>query len=170
MAFAPGIVGYGIWALCSRVLFSAGQARGPAVDTVLAAALGIVVIVIAAAIAPAEERAAALAGGYAVTFSLAGVLVWAAGAAHAGGRRMRVVQLLGPSTGGIRRTVVTLAAGLADRGIEVRIAGPSGVLDPIGGSTTWSRSPGNRPRSGWPAPPGRSARWSGPVMSSTPTA
>lgn len=41
----------------------------------------------------------------------------------------RVLQLLGPSTGGIRRVVAGLAEGLVERGWEVRTAGPRGVLD-----------------------------------------
>lgn len=41
----------------------------------------------------------------------------------------QVLQVLGPSTGGIRRHVATLAAGLQTRGWEVETAGPAGVLD-----------------------------------------
>jgi glycosyltransferase involved in cell wall biosynthesis len=40
-----------------------------------------------------------------------------------------VLQLLGPSTGGIRRHVVELTTRLEDRGWAVAVAGPSGVLD-----------------------------------------
>src|SRR5205814_8906904 len=56
------------------------------------------------------------------------------GAGHAPGPRRvtaagpTVVQLLGPSTGGIRRVVATLTAGLRGRGWEVVTAGPAGVL------------------------------------------
>ncbi|NLA37161.1 MAG: glycosyltransferase family 4 protein [Actinobacteria bacterium] len=41
----------------------------------------------------------------------------------------RVLQLLGPSTGGIRRHVAVLSKLAAERGFDVTIAGPSGVLD-----------------------------------------
>ena len=41
----------------------------------------------------------------------------------------RVLQLLGPSAGGIRRHVACLSDGLADRGWAVRTAGPAGVLE-----------------------------------------
>jgi glycosyltransferase involved in cell wall biosynthesis len=44
----------------------------------------------------------------------------------------RVLQLLGPSTGGIRRHVAALAAGLADQGWTAPVAGPAGVMDGIG--------------------------------------
>ena len=41
----------------------------------------------------------------------------------------RVLMVLGPSTGGIRRHVAALAAGLRARGWAVVVAGPAGVLD-----------------------------------------
>jgi glycosyltransferase involved in cell wall biosynthesis len=43
----------------------------------------------------------------------------------------RVLQLLGPSTGGIRRHVGALASALEARGWEVVVAGPAGVIDGI---------------------------------------
>jgi glycosyltransferase involved in cell wall biosynthesis len=46
----------------------------------------------------------------------------------------RVLQLLGPSTGGIRRHVAALRDGLVARGWEVVVAGPKGVLDDLGGT------------------------------------
>ena len=45
---------------------------------------------------------------------------------------MRALQLLGPSTGGIRVHVATLAAGLEARGAEAPVVGPAGVLDGLG--------------------------------------
>jgi glycosyltransferase involved in cell wall biosynthesis len=45
----------------------------------------------------------------------------------------RVLQLLGPSTGGIRRVVGALSDGLRARGWSVVTAGPDGVLDGLGG-------------------------------------
>ena len=44
----------------------------------------------------------------------------------------RVLQLLGPSTGGIRRVVIALSDALRDRGWSVLTAGPPGVLDGVG--------------------------------------
>jgi glycosyltransferase involved in cell wall biosynthesis len=46
-----------------------------------------------------------------------------------GARAGRVLQLLGPSTGGIRRHVATLSDDLAGDGWEVTVAGPVGVMD-----------------------------------------
>ena len=45
----------------------------------------------------------------------------------------RVLQLLGPSTGGIRRVVAALSDGLRAHGWSVLTAGPDGVLDGLGG-------------------------------------
>jgi glycosyltransferase involved in cell wall biosynthesis len=41
----------------------------------------------------------------------------------------RVLELLGPSTGGIRRHVAALTSALVDTGWQVETAGPAGVLD-----------------------------------------
>ena len=43
-----------------------------------------------------------------------------------------VLQLLGPSTGGIRRHVAALVDGLGAQGWTARVAGPAGVMDGIG--------------------------------------
>lgn len=43
-----------------------------------------------------------------------------------------VLQLLGPSTGGIRRHVAALVDGLTEQGWTARVAGPAGVMDGIG--------------------------------------
>src|SRR5205085_6758774 len=45
----------------------------------------------------------------------------------------RVLQLLGPSAGGIRRHVAYLTGELRRRGWPVQTAGPNGVLDGLGG-------------------------------------
>lgn len=44
----------------------------------------------------------------------------------------RVLQVLGPSAGGIRRHVAALVEGLGERGWASRVAGPAGVMDGIG--------------------------------------
>jgi len=49
----------------------------------------------------------------------------------------RVLQLLGPSTGGIRRHVAVLAEALPAQGWDVMVAGPAGVMDGlVTGATT----------------------------------
>jgi glycosyltransferase involved in cell wall biosynthesis len=47
-------------------------------------------------------------------------------------QRQRVLQLLGPSTGGIRRHVAYLQAALGDHGWDVTVAGPEGVMAGVG--------------------------------------
>jgi glycosyltransferase involved in cell wall biosynthesis len=54
----------------------------------------------------------------------------------------RALQLLGPSTGGIRRVVASLSAGLRARGWSVVVAGPEGVLDGLGGQDAVVPIPG----------------------------
>lgn len=49
------------------------------------------------------------------------------------GSAARVLLLLGPSAGGIRRHVALLRDGLEDRGWAVTTAGPPGVLEDLGG-------------------------------------
>ena len=44
----------------------------------------------------------------------------------------RVVELLGPSAGGIRTHVAELEARLAPHGWEALVAGPTGVMDGVG--------------------------------------
>ena len=41
---------------------------------------------------------------------------------------MRTLQVLGPSSGGIRRHVASLTEGLYQRGIDTEVAGPAGVM------------------------------------------
>ncbi|MCP4437188.1 MAG: glycosyltransferase family 4 protein [Actinomycetia bacterium] len=43
------------------------------------------------------------------------------------------LQLLGPSTGGIRGHVAQLSRGLADRGVSAPVVGPAGVMEGLGG-------------------------------------
>jgi glycosyltransferase involved in cell wall biosynthesis len=45
---------------------------------------------------------------------------------------MRALQVLGPSTGGIRVHVATLATGLGELGVDAPVVGPAGVLDGLG--------------------------------------
>jgi glycosyltransferase involved in cell wall biosynthesis len=53
-----------------------------------------------------------------------------------------VLQLLGPSTGGIRRVVAALAGGLRERGWTIVTAGPEGVLEGLAGQDAVVPIPG----------------------------
>lgn len=46
---------------------------------------------------------------------------------------MKALQVLGPSTGGIRVHVAALASGLTALGVDAAVVGPRGVLDGLGG-------------------------------------
>jgi glycosyltransferase involved in cell wall biosynthesis len=59
-----------------------------------------------------------------------------------------VLELLGPSTGGIRRHVDVLADGLTSTGWKVRVAGPAGVMDGLRDDAA-SVDVGLGPRSLW---------------------
>lgn len=66
-AFGPALVPYGLAFVLTRVLISLGDVRATAVRIAVAAAVGIVAMVVVAVVAPGSERAAALAAGYGVT-------------------------------------------------------------------------------------------------------
>ncbi len=73
--FGPGIVGYSTAIFWTRMLFSLGEVRGAAIDTVVAAGVGAGAMVAAAALSASEHRAAALAAGYGIAFTLAALLL-----------------------------------------------------------------------------------------------
>jgi len=63
-AFAPGLVGYGLFFLLTRVRYAQGDVRSPTLANALVAASGLVGMVVASAAVADEERAAALAAAY----------------------------------------------------------------------------------------------------------
>jgi putative peptidoglycan lipid II flippase len=116
VAFAPGLVGYGVLALVGRALYARGEGRAVAVATVtgwLAVAATDVVLVVVTPL----ERVVALALGNTVGMSLAALLLLA----------------------GLRRTAPAALAGLA-RTAAVALGGcvlsaAVGRLLPLGGTT-----------------------------------
>jgi putative peptidoglycan lipid II flippase len=116
VAFAPGLVGYGVLALVGRALYARGEGRAVAVATVtgwLAVAATDVVLVVVTPL----ERVVALALGNTVGMSLAALLLLA----------------------GLRRTAPAALAGLA-RTAAVALGGcvlsaVVGRLLPLGGTT-----------------------------------
>lgn len=83
-AFAPGLVGYGLVALCSRALYARGDARTPAACQVTGWVSVIVADVVLATALPAEDRVLALALGNSIGMTVAAVLLLAALARDAG--------------------------------------------------------------------------------------
>jgi putative peptidoglycan lipid II flippase len=63
-AFAPGLVGYGLFFLLTRVRYAQGDVRSPTFANALVAATGLAGMALASAGAADEERAAALAAAY----------------------------------------------------------------------------------------------------------
>jgi len=75
VAFAPGLVGYGLAYLFTRALYALDDARTPMVATAVGTAVGVVAMVVASAVAPTTERAAALAVGYGVAYLVTAALM-----------------------------------------------------------------------------------------------
>jgi putative peptidoglycan lipid II flippase len=63
-AFAPGLVGYGLTYLFTRVAYARDDAHTPTLVTAVTVVIGVVAMVTAARLAPLPERAAALAGAF----------------------------------------------------------------------------------------------------------
>jgi putative peptidoglycan lipid II flippase len=75
--FGPGLVGYGVAFVNTRVLFSLGDVRRTALLVSVSAVSGVVAMVVASEVFDGSERAAALALGYGVAQAVSAVLVTA---------------------------------------------------------------------------------------------
>ncbi len=75
LAFAPGVVAYGLVMFFTRSLFSVGEVRGAAIDTAIMAAVGVVAMVVVSGAVTADRRAAALAGAFSAAHVLGVVLL-----------------------------------------------------------------------------------------------
>jgi len=86
IAFAPGLVGYGLVAVLTRALYARGQWKAPTACVVGGWLVAVVADVVLAAALPDDDRAAALAAGHTLGVTLAGLalLVVVARAAPAG--------------------------------------------------------------------------------------
>jgi putative peptidoglycan lipid II flippase len=73
IAFAPGLIGYGLVALLTRALYARGLWRAPTVCVVGGWVLAVVADVVLAAALPARDRAFALAAGHSVGATFAGI-------------------------------------------------------------------------------------------------
>lgn len=104
VAFAPGLVGYGLVALHSRALYARGDARTPALCQVVGWAVVVVVDVVLTVVLPAGDRVLALALGNTVGMTVAAVLLLAAVVRRAGA---------GAVAGVVRTGAVALVAALA---------------------------------------------------------
>jgi putative peptidoglycan lipid II flippase len=75
LAFAPGVIGYGLVMFFTRSLFSVGQVRGAAIDTAVMAVVGVAAMVVVSAEVAADRRAAALAAAFSAANLLGAVLL-----------------------------------------------------------------------------------------------
>ncbi len=123
IAFAPGLVGYGLVAVLTRALYARGQWRAPTVCVVGGWLVAVVADVVLAAALPAGDRAAALGAGHTLGVTVAGLalLVVVARSAPEG------------SLGGLPRigaTALVAAAAAAAAGLGLsRVLGADPVPD-----------------------------------------
>lgn len=145
MAFAVGVLPYGLHQLLMRVLMSRGQVRQAAGASVITAVAGVALMAVLSSAFDDSERAAALALAHSLAH-VVGLLVlaaWVSRSRPVPTEAGVVLQLLGPSTGGIRRHVATLAHDLEAVGWRTVVAAPVGVLEgardvPVPGGVSWT--------------------------------
>ena len=117
-AFGPGLLGYGVAFVMTRVLFALGDIRRASVLMIAGAIVGVVCMVIASVVMDPSERAAALALGYGASQTVAAVLL-----------TVRVHQLSG-SMGGRRAIRLTSESVVAAAGSLVVMLWVAGSFDP----------------------------------------
>lgn len=110
-AFAPGLVGYGAYALLTRVAYALGDGRSPAVGAVAGFGAAAVLSVLAAPFVSGPALIASLAGAFSAGMTLAAVLMIRRLRSAAGRDAFRGVR----ATGGraLAAAAVAAAAGLA---------------------------------------------------------
>ena len=131
IAFAPGLVGYGLVAVLTRALYSRGQWRAPTGCVVGGWLVAVVADVVLAGALPAADRAAALGAGHTLGVTVAGLalLVVVARTAPAGS----LAGLLRIGTAALVAAVAGGAAGLAlSRALGADPVPDDGVLVAIG--------------------------------------
>jgi len=118
IAFAPGLVGYGLVALLTRALYALDAARAATVATVAGWAVVVGAGAVLALMLPAADRVAALAWGNSIGMTVAGVGLLAATARRAGrsalarlGRTVLAAILAAVPAAIIGRLVAGLAGG-----------------------------------------------------------
>jgi putative peptidoglycan lipid II flippase len=125
-AFAPGLIGYGLFYLFTRVRYAQGDVRNPTLANALVAACGLAAMSIAAARVADGERAAALAaafgGAQLVGAVVLGVIT---------DRSLRHQGNLGVARGIVGSVVVAVAAGALMAAVVEAIGG-SGRLSALG--------------------------------------
>lgn len=124
-AFALGLPGYAAVLLFTRASYAQGDARLPALVSAGILAAGAAAMVVLAAAWPLDERAAALATGYAVAYTLGGVVLG-----------VLVRRRAGEPFGVSRAVAGILAAGVAAGVVMVGIGGLVGISGRLGALVT----------------------------------
>lgn len=126
VAFAPGLVGYGLLALLSRALYAVGVTRSTALVTTAAWAVVIVADVLLAAALPRADRVAALAAGHTIGMTVLGAALLALVARRCGAAALAGVARA--AFAGLGAAAVAAAAGV---GVGAAFGG-SGVAGSLG--------------------------------------
>ncbi len=126
IAFAPGLVGYGLVAHLSRAHFARGDARTPAVATALGWALTVAVDVVLVATLPRSWTAAALGMGTSVGMTAAGAMLMLALRRAVGTAALRGVPATAAAVGagavGAAAAGYVLAHALPSGGVALSVA------------------------------------------------
>jgi len=125
-AFAPGLLGYGLFALLSRALYARGEARSTAVACVIGWLVVVAADVVLAAVSPPEDRVLVLAVGNSLGMTLLGVALLGVVLRRAG--RPALAGLTPTVLGGLSCAVV---AGIAGRVLADVLDAP-GFLAAVG--------------------------------------
>jgi putative peptidoglycan lipid II flippase len=116
VAFAPGLLGYGLVALLTRALFASGASRAATVATVAGWLVVVAADLVLAAALPPAGRVAALAWGNSIGMTLAGILLVGVTVRRAGPGALGG---LGRTfAAGLAATVAAAAAGRAVAGLD----------------------------------------------------
>jgi len=111
IAFAPGLVGYGLVAVLTRALYARGQWRAPTVCVVGGWLVAVAADVVLAEVLPAADRAAALGAGHTLGVTVAGLALLVVVARTAPAGSLAGLPRIG--TAAIAAAVAGAAAGLA---------------------------------------------------------
>jgi putative peptidoglycan lipid II flippase len=130
IAFAPGLVGYGLVALLTRALYARGLWKAPTVCVAGGWLLAVVADVVLARALPSEDRGMALAAGHSIGVTVAGLglLVVVARAAGPGAlhgvARAGTAAIVGSAIGGLAGLAVAARLGadpVPDAGVPAAI-------------------------------------------------
>ncbi|RBY87574.1 murein biosynthesis integral membrane protein MurJ [Blastococcus sp. TF02A-30] len=131
IAFAPGLVGYGLVAVLTRALYARGLWKAPTVCVVGGWLVAVVADVVLAAALPAGDRAAALGAGHTIGVTVAGLALLAVVARTAPAGSLAGLPRIG--TAALGAAAAGAAAGLAlSRALGADPVPQQGVLAAVG--------------------------------------